>query len=269
MSAQAVTLLTDYGPHSEHVGALHAVLVAVDPRIVRVDAAHDIPPGEIVFGAVVLARMAALLPGAVHLAVVDPGVGGPRRPVAVALAGGGALVGPDNGLLGLAARQLGAERVVVLPSSDRRARTFDGRDVFAPAAARLALGTPLEALGVPADVASLRVPDLPGCEVMPGAVRTGVLGWDRFGNVQLSADASHAAGAGLLAPRGVEVRAGGHVASARMAATFGDVREGELLAYPDSHGHLAIAVNGGNAARRLGIRAGDPVELRATPDPGG
>lgn len=267
MSDPVVTLLTDYGPHSEHVGALHAVLVAASPRIVRVDAAHDIPPGQIRFGAVVLARTAALLPGAVHLAIVDPGVGAGRRGLAVGLAGGGALVGPDNGVLGLAARRLGADRAVELPPAPGGARTFDGRDVFAPAAARLALGAPLEALGATVDVAGLCVPELPVAEVAPGVVSARVLGWDRFGNVQLAAGAQDAAAAGLVPPRSVQIRASGSPGPGRMAHVFGDVPDGGLLVYLDSHGHFAVAVNGGDAARRLGVRAGDWVEIRAIPGP--
>ncbi|HWH13678.1 MAG TPA: SAM-dependent chlorinase/fluorinase, partial [Miltoncostaeaceae bacterium] len=107
MAPPVVTLLTDYGPAGEHVGALHAVIVARCPAAVRVDLAHDIPPGEVRWAALQLARLAPLLPGAMHLAVVDPGVGTARRALAVGLAGGGALVGPDNGLLGPAARALG------------------------------------------------------------------------------------------------------------------------------------------------------------------
>ncbi|HWH14661.1 MAG TPA: SAM-dependent chlorinase/fluorinase, partial [Miltoncostaeaceae bacterium] len=114
MGPPVVTLLTDYGPAGEHVGALHAVIVARCPAAVRVDLAHDIPPGAVRWAALQLARLAPLLPGAVHVAVVDPGVGTARRALAVGLAGGGALVGPDNGLLGPAARALGAVAAHVL-----------------------------------------------------------------------------------------------------------------------------------------------------------
>src|SRR5690606_7857620 len=110
-----VTFLTDYGPGSEHVGALHLVVAAAAPGARTIDLAHDIPPGDIRGGALTLARLAPMLPGAVHVAVVDPGVGGERRGVAVQLGEGGALVGPDNGLLGPAAIGMGAVRAVQLP----------------------------------------------------------------------------------------------------------------------------------------------------------
>ena len=110
-----VALLTDYGPGSEHVGALHAVVAAGCPGADRVDLAHDLPAGDVRAGALVLRRLAPLVPGAVVVAVVDPGVGTARRAVAVALAGGGALVGPDNGLLGPAAAELGARGPTTRP----------------------------------------------------------------------------------------------------------------------------------------------------------
>ncbi len=151
-----VALLTDYGPGSEHVGALHAVIAAACPEADRIDLAHDLPAGDVRAGAVVLARLAPLVPGAVVLAVVDPGVGTARRAVAAGLRDGGALVGPDNGLLGPAARALGAATCAVLPPPPADApATFHGRDVLAPAAARLASGRSPADLGEPADPATI------------------------------------------------------------------------------------------------------------------
>jgi len=260
-----ITLLTDYGPQSEYVGALHAVLVAADPGIVRVDLAHDIPPGDVTFGAVVLERLVRQLPTAVHLAVVDPGVGTGRRGLAVRLAGGGALVGPDNGLLGLAAAALGAVAAVALPAHAGDAATFDGRDVFAPAAARLALGDALDRLGDEIDPYGIAAPSVADPEVGPGVVRAAILGCDRFGNVQLAADAAALDRAGIGAGVGVEVRGPAGRASGAVARTFGDVRPGAVVVYGDSHGRLAVAVNGGDAASRLGARAGGSVVISVTP----
>lgn len=264
---QVVTLLTDYGPQTEHVGALHAVLVASDPGIVRVDLAHDIPPGDVRFGAVVLARLAARIPGAVHLAVVDPGVGTARRAIAVRLADGGALVGPNNGLLGFAARALGATAAVQLPPIPGAPATFEGRDLFAPAAARLAVGATLEELGVAIDPAGIRAPEIPAPGVTPGRLDAIVLGCDRFGNLQLAASREHAAGAGLAIGSTVEIIGGSGTAFAHVARTFADAPIGDFVVYLDSHGHLAVAVNCGDAAVRLGVRAGAELALAVTAAP--
>ena len=267
MSAPVVTLLTDYGPHSEHVGAVHAVLVAADPGIVRVDFAHDIPPGDIRFGAVVLARLATLLPDAVHLAVVDPGVGSARRALAVRLVGGGYVVGPDNGLIGPATGALGAAAAVELPTPSGAAATFDGRDVFAPAAARLALGADLARLGTAIDPATIMSVAVPRVEASPGLLRAEIIGSDRFGNVQLAARAEDAQAAGILTGRNVELTGptGRHVAL--VARTFGDAARGALVVYIDSHGHVAVAENCGEAAARLGARAGVTLTVAVTPAP--
>jgi len=267
VSPPIVTLLTDYGPHSEHVGALHAVLVGAHPGIVRVDLAHDIPPGDVRFGAVVLARLAPLLPRAVHLAVVDPGVGSARRGVAVRLADGGALVGPDNGLLGPAAAALGAVAAVALPGHSGTAATFDGRELFAPAAARLALGDALEELGTGVDPTGIAAPVMPEPEVAPGRVRAEILGCDRFGNVQLAARADALDRAAIRPGAGVQITGPAGRGTAAVAHTFGDVPAGSLLVYVDSHGQVAVAVSRGDAASRLGARAGGFVTVAVTPAP--
>jgi S-adenosylmethionine hydrolase len=267
VSAPVVTLLTDYGPHSEHVGALHAVLVAADPGIVRVDFAHDIPLGDVRFGAIVLARLAVLLPGAVHLCVVDPGVGSDRRALAVRLADGGALVGPDNGLLGPAAAAIGAVAAVALPGHSGTSKTFDGRDAFAPAAVRLALGVALDRLGAPVDPADIAAPPLPEPRISSGLLVAEVLGYDRFGNVELLARAEHAVAAGIRGGAQIEVHGprGGH--AAMVATTFGDVPRGSLLVYVDSHGYLSVAANGGDAAALLGAGAGATLAVALAPAP--
>jgi S-adenosylmethionine hydrolase len=144
--------LTDYGPHTEHVGALHAVAATIAPESDRIDLAHDIPAGDIRWGAIVLERLVRLMPRqSVTVAVVDPGVGTGTRPVAVELEWGRVIIGPDNGVLGRATDGLGAIRAVHVTSRDHMREpvsdTFHGRDVFVPAAAHVAEGIPLDALG--------------------------------------------------------------------------------------------------------------------------
>ena len=244
-----VTLLTDYGPGTEHVGALHLVLARSCPGAARIDLAHDIPPGDVRWGALTLARHGPSLPGAVHLAVVDPGVGGQRRALAVALADGGHAVGPDNGLLGPLVDAVGATAAADLGGlPPGAARTFHGRDLFAPAAARLAMGEPITSLGRPVPVADVVRPPLPPPEVAPGVVIAEIAGKDRFGNVSLLATWRDLVAAGLdRGPLSVGVDGAGDHA-ARPGTRFGDVEPGELVVYPDSNGALAVARRDADAA---------------------
>lgn len=258
-AARVVTLTTDFGASGEHVGALHAVLVAHDPGIARVDFAHDIAPGEIRWAAVQLSRCVRLLPGAVHLAVVDPGVGTSRRALAVQLATGGYLVGPDNGLLGLACEDLGMVAAVELTPPPRSAlsATFHGRDLFAPAAARLATGAALGALGAGVPLHSLRRPRVPPAVTGDGILAAEIAGADAYGNLALLAGPRDLAAAGLADgdPVRVEVPAGRH--PARMARTFADADPGDLIVHLDSHQMVALAVNRGSAAAMLSAAPGE------------
>jgi S-adenosyl-L-methionine hydrolase (adenosine-forming) len=261
-----VGLLTDYGPGSEHVGALHAVLAASCPEADRVDLAHDLRPGDVRAGALVLARLARLLPAGVLLAVVDPGVGTGRRAVAAALRDGGALVGPDNGLLGPAARERGVRAVVCLPPPSPEApATFHGRDVLAPVAARIAGGEPLERLGAPVDPAGLRSPELPPAEVSEGLLRATAVVVDRFGNVELLAGAGDLRSAGFQVGERLYAAVTDRNHPATMARAFADVAPKGMLVHLDSHGMVAIAVNGGSAADRLGASPGATVAIGRWP----
>lgn len=258
--ARVVTLTTDFGPGSEHVGALHAVLVARLPAVVRVDFAHDIAPGEVRWGAIQLARCVALLPDAVHLAVVDPGVGSDaRRPLAVRLQSGGFVVGPDNGLLGLAVADAGLSAAVQLDPAavgGPVSATFHGRDLFAPAAARLAAGEPLDALGPAVPAHPITRPRMPDAVVGDGILAAELAGADAYGNASLLAGTRDVTRAGLAAGDHVfvEVPAGRH--PARMARAFADAEPGDMLVHVDSHGTVAVAVNRGSAWDRLDAAAG-------------
>jgi S-adenosylmethionine hydrolase len=203
----------------------------------------------------------------VHLAVVDPGVGGPRRGVALRTAAEGrVLVGPDNGLLLPAAERFGGivEAVDVSASTWRLepvSATFHGRDVFAPVAARLALGAPLADAGRPLEPVELVPLDLPRPRTAPGALTAVAVGVDVFGNVQLVAERDDLDAAGLVAGTSVTVRARGGALAASVAHTFADVAPGAALVYEDAARAVAIAVNRGDAAAALGVRAGDEVEV--------
>ncbi|MCB0881186.1 MAG: SAM-dependent chlorinase/fluorinase [Thermoleophilia bacterium] len=258
--ARVVTLTTDFGPGSEHVGALHAVIVAHRPDIARVDFAHDIAPGEVRWAALQLARCVSLLPDAVHLAVVDPGVGSDaRRPVAVRLRSGGYLVGPDNGLLEVAVDEAGLSAAVQLDPAAVAgpvSATFHGRDLFAPAAARLAVGAALESLGPAVPAHSITRPRVPDAVVGEGILAAELAGRDAYGNASVLAGIRDVARAGLAEGDhvSVEVPAGRH--PARMTRTFADAEPGEMLVHIDSHGMVAVAVNRGSAWDRLEAHAG-------------
>jgi S-adenosyl-L-methionine hydrolase (adenosine-forming) len=261
VSRPIITLLTDYGPATEHVGALHAVLAASAPNADRIDLAHDIPLGEVRWGAILLARLAPLVPRAAHVAVVDPGVGTARRAIAIETSGGAFLIGPDNGLLGLAAELLGVAHVVELSAPDGTPATFHGRDLFAPAAARLVAGAAIADLGQPIDSQTITYPSMPEPDVTSGRLVSELALWDRFGNVQL------VAGAGLLGVAGVRpgndltVQTAGRVFPARCAETFATEARGALLVYADSHGRVALAVNRGSASDLFGAATAQTVEI--------
>jgi S-adenosylmethionine hydrolase len=241
-----VTFLSDYGPGDEYAGIVHGVIATICPEARVIDLGHGVPPQDVRTGARRLARALPYVPAGVHLAVVDPGVGGARRALAIR-AGDRWLVGPDNGLLVPAAEALGIEEVVDVGESEWRLQpvsaTFHGRDVFAPVAAHLARG---EAPGGPRlePAALVRLPEL---HARPGIVH--VVEVDGFGNVITDA---------RLPERG-RVRLGGH--DVTVGRTFSDVPAGELVLYEDSAGDVALALNGGSAAERLGLRAGDELEL--------
>jgi S-adenosyl-L-methionine hydrolase (adenosine-forming) len=262
-----VTLLTDYGPGTEHVGALHAVIAARAPGAERVDLAHDVPPGDVRWGAILLARLAPLAPPGVHLAVVDPGVGSERRGLAAALRDGRHLVGPDNGLLGPAAAALGAEAAVELTAPEHRlepvSATFHGRDVFAPAAAHLAGGGALGDLGPAVPPDSIRHPPMPEPRAGEAGIEAMAVGADRFGNVALLAGARELTAARMQPEDRVWVLVAGRRSRAVVGRTFADVPRGGLLVYVDSHGMLSLAVGGGNALKRLGVEPGEVVGVVA------
>ncbi|MGB9112151.1 MAG: SAM-dependent chlorinase/fluorinase [Acidimicrobiales bacterium] len=249
-----LTLLTDYGPETGFVGALHTVAFNIAPDAHVIDLDHSLPPGNVRLGALRLERFARLLPVGAHVGVVDPGVGGTRRPIAIA-AGNHYLVGPDNGLLIWAAERLGGiDRVVLLDDPryhlGKRSRTFDGRDIFVPVAAHLLSGTRLEEVGSPIAPDHLKRLERPvAITSRDGSLFVEVLQVDGFGNVQFGANADDVARLGLREGDRVMIALadGGPAVAAIYGATFGDVPRGETVMLLDSDGQLALSVNGGRA----------------------
>jgi len=264
-----ITFLSDYGPWDEFVGVCHAVIARRAPRARIVDLGHGIARGDVRGGALALRAALPYAPAGVHLAVVDPGVGGERRAVALRLAGDGrTLVGPDNGLLTLAAETLGGVLDAVdIGDSPECLRpisaTFHGRDVFAPVAAALADGAAIDGLGEPVEAADLVTLSLPQADVDDGALTAHVLSTDVYGNVSLDAGGELAAAAGLRTGDSLLVEFDGGATAARLGRAFSDVAPGELVVYVDGRGALALALNGGSAATELGLEVDDELVLRA------
>lgn len=240
-----ITLLTDFGTADGYVAEMKGVLYTLAPDARVVDLSHEIPPQDIELARLTVARYWRRFPeGAVHLAVVDPGVGTSRPCVAVE-SDRRFLVGPDNGVLSPALLLAGA-RAVVLPVPPSASRTFHGRDVFAPAAAALAQGTPLDTLGTPLDAPVLRR-TREAVRREDGAVVGEVIAIDRFGNAITN----------LLGARAGVVAAGGRPVPIR--ATYADVALGAPVAISGSSGLLEIAVREGSAATTLGLTRGAAV----------
>jgi S-adenosylmethionine hydrolase len=263
-----ITFLSDFGLQDDFVGTCHGVIKRIAPEADIIDITHGIPPQAVLQGALVLANTIPYMPVGVHLAVVDPGVGGARRPLALQDREGRLYVGPDNGLLipatdengGVARAHELASREYALPVVSR---TFHGRDLFAPAAAHLSLGVPLERLGPPVDPETLVRLDLPQPIVTPRRIEGTVLYVDRYGNMQLNLTREHLAGVGLVPGSRAELAIGHERYFAVAARTFGDARKGDIVLYEDSYGNVAVAINGGNAAQMFAAGAGDAVQINA------
>lgn len=258
-----VTFLSDFGRRDIFVGVCHGVIASRAPHARIIDLTHDVEPQDVQQGAAMLARAVVHLPVAVHLAVVDPGVGTERRGVAVRTGRGDVLVGPDNGLLLPAAEVLGGVvSVQGLSVPDDASATFHGRDVFAPAAGHVAAGSPLEDLGPAVD--GLVGLDLPGPRIDEDqrVLAAPVLLIDRFGNVQLAAAGGVLEQLDLRPGLAVTVLVDGREHDARVVRTFGGLAPGDLGVYQDSDRQVALAVNGGSAADRTGASRGMHVTVR-------
>jgi S-adenosylmethionine hydrolase len=241
------------------------VIKAIAPEVDVIHLSHGIAPQNVLQGALVLDRTLAFVPAGVHVAVVDPGVGGGRKAVALGARDGRLFVGPDNGLLLVAAERLGVAAAVEIANDAFMlapvSATFHGRDVFAPAAAHLARGVPLMELGPAVPVETLARLDVPRPRVSPSEIVATVLDVDRFGNVQLNVTRDELEEAGI--GRALEVAVAGRRQAAVRARTFADVAPGETVVYEDAYRSVAIAVNGASAAQELAARIGTEVALRA------
>jgi len=242
------------------------VIKQIVPDADVIDITHGIPPQHVLQGALVLANTLPYMPVGVHMAVVDPGVGGPRKALAVRGGDSRFYVGPDNGLLLVAAERLGGvEEAVELTNRDFMlepvSRTFHGRDIFAPAAAHLALGVGLGELGESVDPAKLERLEVPEPQIGTSRIRATVLYVDRYGNVQLNLTSEHLENAGIVPGTQVEIQAGWERVYAVAARTFADVRSGDIVLYEDAYRNVALAINHGSAAQMLHARVGQELRI--------
>jgi S-adenosyl-L-methionine hydrolase (adenosine-forming) len=261
-----VTFLTDFGLQDDFVGTCHGVIATIAPDARVLDITHGVRPGHVLQGALVLANTLPYMPAGVHLAVVDPGVGSSRRALALRDGEGRLYVGPDNGLLLPAAERFGGvaaahELANAEYSLQPVSRTFHGRDLFAPAAAHLAAGVALDALGPPVDPDALVRLELPEPEVGHNRIRAVAVVVDRFGNVALNLRREHLEDLELAAGTRVELTSRGERFYAVFARTFGDAPRGSLILYEDSYGSLALAVSRGSAAQLLRLEEGGEIVL--------
>jgi S-adenosylmethionine hydrolase len=255
-----IALLTDFGTRDHYAGTMKGVALGICPDATLVDITHDVPAHDVLAGALELAASYKYFPaGTIFLVVVDPGVGSTRRGIA-AEAGDYKFVAPDNGVLTLALEDHAPKKVVEL--SERRyaratvSRTFEGRDRFAPAAAWLAKGVELTALGRPAGTI-VRL-DVPHASVAADSIDGEVLRIDRFGNLITNIDRRTF---DRLSGAAVDIRIGAHQVS-KVVSTYADAAPNELCALFGSTDHLEIAANGGSAASALDLGRGAPVHIQ-------
>jgi len=289
---RTVFFLSDFGTEDEFAGVVHAVIVARAPGTTVIDLTHHIPPFDVRAGSHTLVRAVPHLGPGVVLAVVDPGVGTARRGIGleVALPAGGTqwFVGPDNGLLVAAAEAAGEAPVAGVVELRRdaappdRGSTFDGRDLFAPAAAALCAGAALGTLGEPIDPRSLvrligGVVEQGGLHDGRSCLRAEVTWVDRFGNVQLAATVADARVAGIPLTGSVELAARPESGREdldgfpralvpdgvrlRCVDAFGELEQGEFGLLVDANGHLAVVAGESSAARWLNVAAGELLVL--------
>jgi S-adenosyl-L-methionine hydrolase (adenosine-forming) len=263
-----VSMLTDYGLVDEFVGVVKAVIRDIAPHAQTIDLTHNIRPFDVRAGSLALARCISYVPAGVILAVVDPGVGGSRKSIAIEVADGeGVFVGPDNGLLAPAVAMAGgAGRAVVLTNEEYQLQshgaTFAGRDIFAPVVGHICNGVDLAELGDLIDAEALLPGMVPLSRIEPEGLVGEVLWVDHFGNCQLNIGPDEIADWGAQ----VEIVFGESKRVAQRQHTFADVATGAVGLVVDSQGMLALVLDQRSASAELGIGPGDQVTLAQLTD---
>jgi S-adenosylmethionine hydrolase len=261
-----ITFLTDFGLRDDFVGTCHGVIKRIAPEAQIIDITHGIPPQAVLQGALVLANTIPYMPLGVHLAVVDPGVGGARRALALRDAEGRSYVGPDNGLLLPAAERAGIVEARELTNEeywlDSISRTFHGRDLFAPVTAHLARGVDPAELGPPIATDALVRLDLPSPRIGEGGIEATMLYVDSFGNIALNLTRDDVQGVGIVPGTRVELDLAGERYYAVAARAFVDARPGDVILYEDSYRNMSVAISNGSAASMLHAKPGGRIRIR-------
>jgi S-adenosylmethionine hydrolase len=262
MTKGIITLITDFGTEDHYAGALKGVILSINPEVAIVDVSHEVPAGNIQSGSYMLSQIHPLFPdGTIHLVVVDPGVGGARRPL-VLKSSRGFFVGPDNGVFTPVLKSGEVDSVVEITErkylTGNISATFHGRDVFAPVAAHLSLGT------VTIDDLGHTVEDpffLESCEpeILESTIRGSIINCDRFGN--LITNIAEGVLEEFLEGNDLVVETGDKSIEG-LKKTYTSVGEGGLLVLIGSGGLLEISKNGGSAKESLGVGEGDEVRIR-------
>lgn len=256
--SKAIALLTDFGLKDGYVGIMKGVIAEINPNLPMIDLTHHIPPQQIWAARFCLMNAYPYFPkDTVFLAVVDPGVGSQRRSVAIECSQG-YLVGPDNGLFSGILKQYRAKKAVSLTNTDYWrvhdvSLTFHGRDIFAPVAAYLASGVPLEALGEEISINSLKDILLESPQITDDNIQGSIQYIDHFGNLITN-----------ILPHHIQDKNWSIVINnqrIQSGLTYSDVDLGEMITLIGSHGWIEIAINGGNAQEKLQVKWGDKVTI--------
>jgi S-adenosylmethionine hydrolase len=260
-----VVIETDYGTRDDAVALLRGVILSIARDVQLVDLTNEIPPFDIETGAQDLEDAPGIFPaGSVFVVVVDPGVGTSRKSIAVQLKNGSFLVGPDNGVLSLAMEKYGVQgvREITNPDFQRKheSETFHGRDQFAPCGAHLARGDSFADVG-PELKEWVKLPH--AAPVAAGEALEAVVAKidEPYGNLWTNVTAENATKLGLAFGQKLAFKFADKSVAAPLAKTFGDVKEGEPLAYWNSRGRLSLAINMGDAAKTYGVKRGDKVTI--------
>ena len=272
MRFETISFLSDYGLDDEFVGVVKSVIRSLAPDVTVIDITHNIAPHDVRAGGLALARATQYLAPGVVIAVVDPGVGSARRAVALEVGDGQSiLVGPDNGVLAPAVAMCGGATAAfaldkpqfhLVTADSGVGVTFAGRDLFAPVAAHLCLGVPLDELGTEVDVESLMPGLIPVARNEQDAIIAEVLWVDRYGNAQLNIDSTDVEFLGSA----LRMRARDSVRRVMLATTYSELTTGVVGLVVDSYGLLSLCVDRGSAALELRIDAGDEVRIERAED---